>query len=596
MKRRASSRALALCVVLLLVNVLAFALPAEVAARDPSNPRDFYGIVGYDPWYEYNTDPERHPNDVNRTFLENMVKGMAEMGAGWVRIEFHAEYDQATGPGWIDYSKHDWYIKELAPKYGIKVLAVLGSGVLADLDKTYQFKHINDPAGADGTNLYSRAYVQRVKEIADHYGDSIAAYEVLNEPNANQLLHWETDGRVKAVDPEIYGQILSDIYRTVKPAHPNVEFVAGAMLLDNQQGVNEHFDWLEEVYAAPAIRNHVREFGRHPFDGMSIHPYYLSPANVLSHMQELRELQAAAGDTTGIWITEIGLPAEPPSWSDYGIMDPTSSEQEQSEFLRDIYITLRDQAPYVERIFWFKYEDFGGGGTWANWGLVRFRESSFRFGPEAVPWPRKDAYHVFQSLARPELLPTAPVSAPGDVGDRVRYFPETGHTLRDPFLHYWEEHGGLAMFGFPKTEVFYVAGRAVQYFERARFEYWPENKGTVWEVQLGLLGRYETRDRSFAPQPAPGRTESGRAYFPQTQQYLVYGFKEYWENNGGLSLFGYPISGEFQEVSPVDGKTYTVQYFERARFEWHPEHQGTPFEVQLGLLGNQVLSAPGWYR
>ena len=51
-----------------------------------------------------------------------------------------------------------------------------------------------------------------------------------------------------------------------------------------------------------------------------------------------------------------------------------------------------------------------------------------------------------------------------------------------------------------------------------------------------------------------------------------------------------------QEVNPADGKTYTVQYFERARFEYHPEHKGTPFEVQLGLLGNQVLTAPGWYR
>jgi hypothetical protein len=32
-----------------------------------------------------------------------------------------------------------------------------------------------------------------------------------------------------------------------------------------------------------------------------------------------------------------------------------------------------------------------------------------------------------------------------------------------------------------------------------------------------------------------------------------------------------------------------VQYFERARMELHPELAGTPYEVQLGHLGVQVL-------
>jgi hypothetical protein len=29
-----------------------------------------------------------------------------------------------------------------------------------------------------------------------------------------------------------------------------------------------------------------------------------------------------------------------------------------------------------------------------------------------------------------------------------------------------------------------------------------------------------------------------------------------------------------------------VQYFERNRFEYHPENVGTDYEVQLGLIGN----------
>ena len=62
----------------------------------------------------------------------------------------------------------------------------------------------------------------------------------------------------------------------------------------------------------------------------------------------------------------------------------------------------------------------------------------------------------------------------------------------------------------------------------------------------------------------------------------------YWQREGGLATFGYPISEELPEISSADGKVYTVQYFERARLEWHPTEAGTPSEVQLGLIGKQA--------
>jgi hypothetical protein len=73
-------------------------------------------------------------------------------------------------------------------------------------------------------------------------------------------------------------------------------------------------------------------------------------------------------------------------------------------------------------------------------------------------------------------------------------------------------------------------------------------------------------------------------------------FEEHWETRGGLVHFGYPISDEFTETNPEDGADYTVQYFERARFEYHPEFAGTEFEVLLGLLGNEMLRERGWIR
>ena len=73
--------------------------------------------------------------------------------------------------------------------------------------------------------------------------------------------------------------------------------------------------------------------------------------------------------------------------------------------------------------------------------------------------------------------------------------------------------------------------------------------------------------------------------FPQTGKCLGGKFLAYWNTHGGLAQQGYPISDEFMEKSDLDGKTYRVQYFERAVFELHPENANTQYEVLLSQLG-----------
>ncbi len=179
------------------------------------------------------------------------------------------------------------------------------------------------------------------------------------------------------------------------------------------------------------------------------------------------------------------------------------------------------------------------------------------------------------------------------------YFKETGHNLSNVFKRYWETKGGLAIYGFPISEEFQENGYTVQYFERARFEFHPEHSGTPNEVQLGLLGNVITAGRKDAGEPpfqpiAPFNSAGTDFYYKETGHSLRGGFKAFWDAKGGLAQFGFPITEEFFEVNPADGKTYTVQYFERNRFEWHPEFGGTPSEFQLGLLGLQVVRARGW--
>jgi len=170
-------------------------------------------------------------------------------------------------------------------------------------------------------------------------------------------------------------------------------------------------------------------------------------------------------------------------------------------------------------------------------------------------------------------------------------FKETGKTVCGSFLSYWNTHGGLAQQGYPISsefkEVSDTDGKmyTVQYFERAVFEAHPENKAP-YDVLLSLLGtmfykqRYPNGAQELPPdmRPEPGMT------FPETGKQLRGVFLEYWKSHGGLMQQGYPISNLISEKSELDGKTYTVQYFERAVFELHPENK-PPNDVLLSQLG-----------
>ncbi len=69
-------------------------------------------------------------------------------------------------------------------------------------------------------------------------------------------------------------------------------------------------------------------------------------------------------------------------------------------------------------------------------------------------------------------------------------------------------------------------------------------------------------------------------------------FAEYWQKNGGLPVFGYPITEARDEVNADTGETYPTQYFERQRFELHDENTA-PYDVLMGRLGDDQLRQQG---
>lgn len=95
--------------------------------------------------------------------------------------------------------------------------------------------------------------------------------------------------------------------------------------------------------------------------------------------------------------------------------------------------------------------------------------------------------------------------------------------------------------------------------------------------------------------PVPDPHQQGVQYFSQTGHTLRGAFLDYWNKHGGLPQFGYPITEEFVEAEGPDNTGLQVQYFQRNRFEYHPELAGTQYEVQLGLLGTESATQKGYF-
>ncbi len=167
--------------------------------------------------------------------------------------------------------------------------------------------------------------------------------------------------------------------------------------------------------------------------------------------------------------------------------------------------------------------------------------------------------------------------------------PGVSYCTENAFLAFWKANGGLEILGLPVSQAFVDdRGLIVQYYERAIMEWHPENEAK-YQVLLTLLGNDLAGNRPERNAPA-NPCSADCSTLAATGHTLRGTFLHYWQANGGLAVFGFPLTEEFTEKNAADGKTYTVQYFERNRFEYHPENAGGRYEVLLGLLGAETLT------
>ena len=193
---------------------------------------------------------------------------------------------------------------------------------------------------------------------------------------------------------------------------------------------------------------------------------------------------------------------------------------------------------------------------------------------------------------------------PTQAAERI-CFKEVPNCIEGRFAEYWQQNGGLAVFGLPLTPAATerVGGGTflAQRFERNRFELHSEN-ARPYDVLLGRLGDERLRQlgRTWQSSPKLSRAPGDGCFFSRATGHAVCGeFFTYFRTHGlnfdgaagfseaeSIALFGLPLGEPATEVNS-SGDRVRTQWFERARFEFHPQNPD-PYKVLLGRLGAET--------
>jgi hypothetical protein len=479
---------------------------------------------------------------------------------------------------------------------------------------------------------------------ADGYKDApgsprVAAWEIWNEPDMDGT--W-----LPKADPGAYALMLRKAHDAIKAADPTALVLNGGVYVFDAVGEKGFMDRVVELAgwdSFDVLSIHPWLIDHAPDDPSLINPRERFDVTVPGRIATAQRWLAARGGGKPLWVTEVGWStcggACAPQFA--------KSADQQADYLVRTFVLAQAAGVEHVSFFQLEDKFNGGQQPWGPAAIVgddlRPKPAYLAYGtmvaqlqfarlqgtgplhrPGALAnyryaLPDGGTVDVLWSVRgeRTVDFPLAPglsaalVERDGGerglagraarlaVGERpiyvrqlaggARTFAETGQTVSGPFLRAWERGGGLRVLGLPLTAERTERGadgveRRVQWFERNRLELHPEN-GPPNDVLIGLLGvEYLARrgvDWNALPKVA-GPPAAGCRFFPETGHSLCPPFRGYWERNGGLSVFGFPISEPAQE--PVEGgRTLTVQYFERSRFE---DHGGA---VLLSRLGAELM-------
>lgn len=245
--------------------------------------------------------------------------------------------------------------------------------------------------------------------------------------------------------------------------------------------------------------------------------------------------------------------------SNAGLVFPAACEHPPSIAMGQVYAGA---AGYAYSRFWPNYNITGGMHDWAgSLGIAAIT-------PELISGTASEFAQNLAGLQAVLVEPETLLPLPEDgIVD--------GIVVPAPVYRYWRALGGAAVFGPPLTPAQQTADGLAQTFANARLELRVEQADTPYLVQPALLGLQRLPELAVSPappEPAPNLTRyvgpampsmEGPLYFGETGQTVAGPLLDYWQRNGGVAVFGLPLSSEFDGLT-VLGEERRLQVFERA--------------------------------
>lgn len=232
-----------------------------------------------------NTDPKnREMGDGNPS-----VQDLRDLGATWVRFVFK---DPHEGPQPAAFGDYDQLVQDLH-QAGINILMVLNNETYPKWPE-YGSSRDNEQEW----ERYREKFGTRCRQIAEHYGSQVQAYEIWNEPD-----HPPKPGYNPYVRAEAFGPLLKAACSEIKAVF-DATVVLGGLAWGQPPYLQEVQDSTNGVLHADAV---------------GVHPYFRRPTQDWRPPNHPADVPWGAGVITGliedyhdiaqkpIWITEVGI-------------------------------------------------------------------------------------------------------------------------------------------------------------------------------------------------------------------------------------------------------------------------------------------------
>ena len=313
-----------------------------------------------------------------------------QAGISWIRTSVDLSDAEPQAAGQLDTQ----YLAQIDSE--IRVARNAGLNVLMEFDRAPYWASADPAKSTDASGSHwnhywkyanVRDYASIVSALVSHYKTfGVHAFELWNEPNLSQF--WPSGPNAAE-----YTQLLTAAYPAVKAADPTATVLMAG--LSNKGS----YAFLQGMYNAGA---------RGAYDVANFHIYPEGdPSRCLTVggrpyegsfclLQGLRALMTANGDSSPVWVTELG-------WSTCTSETPCFTEQQQASYITSSYQMLAGYS-WVQTAFVYQMRDVYWDASNASW------ESSL--GLLHRDFTPKPAYTAMQAVATGAAGAPAPAPAP----------------------------------------------------------------------------------------------------------------------------------------------------------------------------------------